>query len=530
MHHGEEEDGDIDDATSFEHPPADIAQAEEERESTVITDFIPDSRDQSRWARMTDYLFVGHSLTRTSFITRLLEYDDQGGRDNALTFSAAREVPTRLVFLDIYIHTHPLLLSSLVWRNLAKDKEAEPTIKKELRRIRDLVDSGFPGIYYQQLVNAKGDSPTPEQFLEVAQVAKDYAQVTSALDQKVTGRINSCIDALYPTSRNQWSAFPTSPPKDWRRYYWQEKRDKTDKRPPACSEERARKSKDFVSALKDRIRSMKVSLHKTPFAVPLCEVGWSVDPLTRLRSHERHSRSNYIMNLFEAICGVLYPGSHYRMAQEVIYLVYRPEQAFAAEIFFKRACQGYIDRGSGFSHHGAGTNNDIARPIHWYDLEYRVHQNRMLWSRAALEESREEQHLALAHIISTLRELRPQQDGQQRRAQYSVLTTAQACDEMEAYVADRTAEIHQMEQVNRSLEKFIDVFEELRGLARQYEEILGPEVMATVQSKVDNFREQFEKASVDTELQSKEQQTPSTHRRSDGSRRVGGMTAPTVSF
>lgn len=93
-----------------------------------------------------------------------------------------------------------------------------------------------------------------------------------------------------------------------------------------------------------------------PMRQPMREVGYSMDGLKRLKDHYAHRDSNYLMNLFEAICevnsGAL--GGKYKMHGEVVYLMWREEQAMLSEELFTALGQADTATGRGFCHADAG--------------------------------------------------------------------------------------------------------------------------------------------------------------------------------
>jgi hypothetical protein len=95
------------------------------------------------------------------------------------------------------------------------------------------------------------------------------------------------------------------------------------------------------------------------------EIGYSKQCIDRLKHHNRHRNSTYIMNLTESICAVLADmfGTLYQIEQAAIYLIWAPEQAEISEIGFTKLAEGYTHNAGGFSHFPAGLSNHSANSV-----------------------------------------------------------------------------------------------------------------------------------------------------------------------
>lgn len=78
--------------------------------------------------------------------------------------------------------------------------------------------------------------------------------------------------------------------------------------------------------------------------------------LKRLACHRAHRSSNFIMNLFEAVCSYLYPGQ-LRLQQHTIFLIFQPIHNSLSEIVASRLSQGTIFNAGGFSFYPPGRSN-----------------------------------------------------------------------------------------------------------------------------------------------------------------------------
>ena len=89
---------------------------------------------------------------------------------------------------------------------------------------------------------------------------------------------------------------------------------------------------------------------------PLCEIGYATRPQRRLEEHSKHQKSNYLMNLTDAICKWKFP--QYKIVQYVVFSVVHFTHASFAEIL----TMAYTPTGTGFCHHPAGQSNSGANP------------------------------------------------------------------------------------------------------------------------------------------------------------------------
>ena len=116
----------------------------------------------------------------------------------------------------------------------------------------------------------------------------------------------------------------------------------------------------FVTEMQARIDAdVGAGKGSVPFAAPVIEIGFSINPVARLKEHRQHHHSNYLMNLSEAMFQHLYPDS-FRLQQLVIYTCHRPSHPWFGEIIFTQLAQGYTEDAGGFSHYPAGRSNGSA--------------------------------------------------------------------------------------------------------------------------------------------------------------------------
>ena len=86
------------------------------------------------------------------------------------------------------------------------------------------------------------------------------------------------------------------------------------------------------------------------------EVGYSIDGLERLKAHYKHTNSNYLMGLFDAIGTVCSDelGAVFTVKGEVICLNWNEDQPMMVEELFTALAQADTITGRGFCHADAG--------------------------------------------------------------------------------------------------------------------------------------------------------------------------------
>lgn len=219
-------------------------------------------------------------------------------------------------------------------------------VYNRLRRLRQ----HQPGSYMNGICDARGNSPTPAQWLEICDHMLAYVGTSSESNE-----LAADIDQLIHPA-GQWPRYLAA--KGLRRYT--EWREHVLKHSGVTSPLRRRMVKYFVSQLQQRLsREIDLNGEHTPLTAPVVEVGFSLYPETRLKEHRHHSNSNYLMNLAQACFEYEYPGM-FQLQQLVVFTCWRPEQCWLSEMFITRLAQGYVETGGGFSHYRAGFSNGTA--------------------------------------------------------------------------------------------------------------------------------------------------------------------------
>lgn len=79
--------------------------------------------------------------------------------------------------------------------------------------------------------------------------------------------------------------------------------------------------------------------------VPFREVGYTNNATRRLREHQAHRNSNFLMNLIQAVCEVEF-NSKFRLDQYIVARLCKAEQAQVGEAILTRLADGYISSGA----------------------------------------------------------------------------------------------------------------------------------------------------------------------------------------
>ncbi|KAI7503174.1 hypothetical protein KC347_g8736 [Hortaea werneckii] len=172
----------------------------------------------------------------------------------------------------------------------------------------------LPGIYGNWLVDVQGQSPTPTELRRMIAKAWDYVDESGNSD--AANRVD----------------------------------------------------KQKAPILEARLDLLPTSDVDKPLRAPLCEFGFSIYLIKRLKDHKNHVNSNYIMNLFEAIATTVH-GSKYAIEQHIVYIIPWGHLCELAEIFATRIGFGMTGLGGGFSHQLPGRNNSSAYKVSDEDWE-----------------------------------------------------------------------------------------------------------------------------------------------------------------
>lgn len=193
----------------------------------------------------------------------------------------------------------------------------------------------------QYLTDDAGLSPTVGELRQMMRIIKLYCRRPSVESQHRS--LFFSIDFMFNKK--------TDPGERHKRVYLKSSSD------CGYSSTRSRVVMEWIAAVEARFEGLEDS--HVPKA-PICEVSYAKSPIERLKSHANHRSSNYIMNLAEATCRVLFSNRNIHIDQFVAYHLCTPEEGTLAEILFSRLLNAYITFGGGFSHHPAGLSNRSA--------------------------------------------------------------------------------------------------------------------------------------------------------------------------
>ncbi|KAI4643291.1 uncharacterized protein J4E79_011231 [Alternaria viburni] len=215
----------------------------------------------------------------------------QGGNMHRLEYYEWR-ARLRYLFASVPLRVLRYTLDgSLARRDLS---ETDPDIVKHFRQdgpwqMRTL-EKFAPAIYVRPFVDDRGESPTPRQFCQVAQVLFNYAY---GLDLDMALRIDT---ALYPFQQPSTLAGL----KEGRHYYL------------ACSQKRALKVATWCHAIMT-LADLKTPEDQkdTPMKQPRVHCGYSRSISHRKRQYDKHQSTTWLALLVESAFRVLFPAATY---------------------------------------------------------------------------------------------------------------------------------------------------------------------------------------------------------------------------
>ncbi|KAI7353580.1 hypothetical protein KC320_g3943 [Hortaea werneckii] len=254
-----------------------------------------------------------------------------------------------------------------------------------------------PSIYPNEVADANGHFFKPTELQRAIEVAGSYYDDSDPARAK---RIDHFTKPFRTPAQDCDPAF--------RKYIMSSRR-------PAVSTKRATAGRAFCRHLEHRLDVCDSKFLDDPLDVALVEVGYTHDADVRLKDHQRHTSSNHIMNLFDAILNILHP-QKYLLHQYVIYSCCAANEVALAESFFSRCTDCYIGTGGGFSYYAAGIS---VRSAYIYDTQHwessiqwaqnhmcvdRTHRLRMARCREnmkALRQSKEQGEQVIEELAAT---------------------------------------------------------------------------------------------------------------------------------
>jgi hypothetical protein len=121
-------------------------------------------------------LYVEHDVTELAEVVMQEEIEARLSDKKAL-FVEDTEWSTSIM-QNIILFTDRILLESILFGNLAKDRRANPKLEVVLRNLKT------QPLYFQSMVDGKGDSPTANQLLVVCDHIRAYAKGSRKPDAK----------------------------------------------------------------------------------------------------------------------------------------------------------------------------------------------------------------------------------------------------------------------------------------------------------------------------------------------------------
>jgi len=216
---------------------------------------------------------------------------EQGGNTHGLMYLGWRQ---RLCYLFASVPLNVLrytLDGSLARRDLSKTdpdivEHFDPDSPWQMRTLEKFA----PAIYVRPFVDDRGESPTPRQFCQVAQVLFGYAY---GLDLDMALRIDT---ALYPSQQPSTLAGL----KEGRHYYL------------ACSQKRALKVATWCHAIMNLADVKTPEDQKdTPMKQPRVHCGYTKNISYRKRQYDKHQSTTWLALLVESAFRVLFPKATY---------------------------------------------------------------------------------------------------------------------------------------------------------------------------------------------------------------------------
>lgn len=240
--------------------------------------------------------------------------------------------------VQVLIGTRDSVRKEMTGGNLHKEKQdfVPPypgIVSRQLQVNMDAADKNVPCVYVWEFCKrGDGQATTPKELLEMADIAERYLNARPGQDKDLARKIDNWKNPKFSDTDFQNGRL---------RYL-----------PSVGSRD---KLEEFLAALRE---SLKNEDPDEELAQPLREIGYTDKGGKRLDQHRRHTSSNDLMNLFEAISGAWAYG--YTMNPSIIYLCGLPELAVAGEIVWSLLGGAYSKYGRGFNAYDAGESNNSA--------------------------------------------------------------------------------------------------------------------------------------------------------------------------
>lgn len=179
-----------------------------------------------------------------------------------------------------------------------------------------------------------GESPTPTQLLQMIEMAERY----------LAAEDDDPDDMAFVQSIESW--------KFSHRLGFSVPKYKKGFREYLPNDDARENLRVFLDALKEFLAGEP---QNEPLNQPLREVGYTDSTDRRVDQHQRHSGSNYLMDLFEAIAKKL--KMPYENQWVTLSICFEKEHGVVGEVIWSLLAQSYYETGRGFNHQRAGESN-----------------------------------------------------------------------------------------------------------------------------------------------------------------------------
>jgi len=239
-------------------------------------------------------------------------------------------------FFEILLTTPDIVLEHLLIGDIASASLENENLRKALTLANTKGDDR-PAICLQCLTDESGLSPNVGQLRQMMNTMELYCEPDHA---------NTYEKLLLVQIENEFDCMKSGS----RKYLCDENGD--------FINERSIRIRKWIQAMRNRFKGLEDDHIPTS---PLCEVEYARHPEKRLKAQAKHDESNYIMNLSEAVCQVLFPDVGFHISHFVLYHLHKAEHSVVAEILFSRLA--YITHGAGFNHKVSGLSEASAAEI-----------------------------------------------------------------------------------------------------------------------------------------------------------------------
>lgn len=284
---------------------------------------------------LTDTRLEKQAVKDEGGILKLVEYTLRKEIALYKTIDGADEVLLSSIAYLIAIETHPEILKVAMTGGWAYGNLNNTKLKKVLQRLKDRASHcKHPFLYVNEIADESGQSLTPNQLLVVVSIAEEYYKGEDPLKADAIDRIR----APHPSTAEK--ANP-----GFRKYLWNTAKQQV-------SSSRIFRGLQFCTNLRERLAGISPEKMDEPLDVPLIEIGHTNDVPLTFANHRNHTSSNPIMNLFEAIIHLEWPGQ-FTLWQFVIHCCCKPNRVALGMVLFARLCEGYSFNAGGFGRYPA---------------------------------------------------------------------------------------------------------------------------------------------------------------------------------